>query len=181
MRAALWFGLLALWVITIGASMGALWAYKMAPGAAATPPAAWPSASRLRRTAGRPTLVMFAHPGCPCTRASLSELARLVARFPQRMTVYVLFTGPAEAPAIPGVEMRSDADGAEAARLGARTSGQALLYSAAGTLVFSGGLTGARGHEGDNPGRAAIAAFLEHGEASRPATPVFGCALQDPG
>jgi hypothetical protein len=180
MRATLWLLLLAVWVTALATGMGALWAYKLTPGATGAPPAEWPSESRLRRVAGRPTLILVAHPECPCTRASLSELARLLARFPDRLTAYVLSKGPLTGPPIVGVLMLPDEDGVEAARLRVRTSGQTLLYDGRGRLVFSGGLTTARGHEGDSPGSAAIAAFLKRGEAGRPTSPVFGCSLEDP-
>ena len=52
--------------------------------------------------------------------------------------------------------MLRDDDGAEARRFGAETSGQTLLYDARGALAFSGGITGARGHAGDNAGRASL-------------------------
>jgi hypothetical protein len=44
-------------------------------------------------------------------------------------------------------------------------------------LIFSGGLTGSRGHAGDNAGRASVIALLDHGTPSRRSTSVFGCSL----
>ena len=46
------------------------------PGGDPEAPARWPEASALVRNADGPTLVLFAHPKCPCTDASLAELAR---------------------------------------------------------------------------------------------------------
>ena len=71
-----------------------------------------------------------------------------------------------------------DADGVEAARFGAKTSGQALLYAADGRLLFHGGLTPSRGHEGDNEGLRRVTAILD-GKAARDESPVFGCSLRD--
>jgi hypothetical protein len=56
------------------------------------------------------------------------------------------------AAAIPGVTVRADPEGREAQRFGAVTSGHVLLYDRAGQLLFTGGITGSRGHEGDNAG-----------------------------
>ncbi len=56
--------------------------------------------------------------------------------------------------------MLRDDDGAEAKRFGAETSGQTLLYDERGTLAFSGGITGSRGHAGDNAGRASLLALI---------------------
>jgi len=90
-----------------------------------------------------------------------------------------------EAARIPGVSVVSD-EGGEAARFGAFTSGQALLYDSNGNLLFSGGITSARGHEGDNNGVNAIQSLVasagaDAGPRAESTTPVFGCPLQDPG
>jgi hypothetical protein len=52
-----------------------------------------------------------------------------------------------------------------------------MLYGSEGNLLFSGGITAARGHEGDNAGRSAIISCLTKSEAERNQTPVFGCSL----
>jgi hypothetical protein len=178
--------------VAIVAGSGALWRHANSPGAAGHSPEAWPAESSLVRAAHRKTLVMFAHPQCPCTRASISELAVLMARAGAEIDAYVVFFKPedaadewthtnsfAQAAAIPGVTVRLDMSGREARLFGAATSGQTDLYDAAGRLLFSGGITAARGHAGDNLGRAAIGEWASHGQAGCSSTPVFGCALND--
>ena len=81
------------------------------------------------------------------------------------------------AAAIPGVHVMTDEGGAQARVFGALVSGQTLLYGATGSLLFSGGITGARGHEGDNPGRTALTSILDWRPAGPIRTPVFGCYL----
>ena len=66
-----------------------------------------------------------------------------------------------DAAAIPGVLTFRDEDGDEARRFGAATSGHVMLYDAAGRLHFSGGITPARGHEGDSLGRDAVIDLIE--------------------
>ncbi|HEX8072162.1 MAG TPA: hypothetical protein VF546_19605 [Pyrinomonadaceae bacterium] len=184
----------AVWAFTISAGLGFLWNYEGTPGAAAAAPERWPADSRIRRAADRATLVMLAHPRCPCTRASIGELARVMTQAQGRVTAYVLFVKPADsavgweqtdllssAAAIPGVQVLRDDDGVEAARFHAATSGQTLLYDAEGRLLFSGGITSARGHQGDNAGRAAIVALLTTAAAKQEGTPVFGCPIFAPG
>jgi len=78
---------------------------------------------------------------------------------------------------IPGVDLTRDDDGAEARRFGAATSGQTVVYDGDGHLLFSGGITAARGHEGDNAGRSAIVSLLASRGAEPTSTPVFGCSL----
>ncbi|MGH9750135.1 MAG: RedB protein, partial [Candidatus Polarisedimenticolia bacterium] len=181
------------WLLVVGAGMGILVDDAARPGEADEPPPSWPVASGVRRTPGRPVVVMLVHPRCPCSRASLEELARIAARAPGRGDLAVLFLKPAGAPeswwrsdewgaaeAIPATQVVADEDGREAARFGARTSGHTLFYDGGGLLRFSGGITGARGHAGDNAGQAALLALLGGGRPARDRTPVFGCALRDP-
>ena len=73
-----------------------------------------------------------------------------------------------------------DDEGTEANRFHAATSGQTLLYDAAGSLLFSGGITGSRGHSGDNAGQTAIVSLVNSGAPRLTETSVFGCPLFDP-
>lgn len=92
------------------------------------------------------------------------------------------------AAALPGVTVVRDDSGREALRFGAATSGQTLLYDADGALLFSGGITAARGHAGDNAGRSELVSLLNREQSARArtlnpeqshrdATSVFGCPL----
>src|ERR1051325_2099875 len=97
-RRLLWIvGILWLWGISVG--MRLLWDYALTPGMPARPPERWPSDSSLPRVPGRrPTLVMAAHPRCPCTRASLAELSWIMAHSPGQLSVLVLFLKPSTTP-----------------------------------------------------------------------------------
>ena len=173
------------WASAVGAGVVWIWDYKMSPGVASGPPASWPESTGLRRSG--PTLVMTFHPRCTCSQASVTELARLMASLPQRPTVYALFVAarPSVTPlweraaAIPGVTPIADPDGAIAKAFGAETSGDVIVYSPSGALVFHGGLTAARGHEGDSFGRQRLLAVLRGDTPDRRSSPVFGCPLYD--
>lgn len=186
--------IVALWAIAVVASMVALWKYKMKPGPSETAaPAAWPADVPLARKPGRATLVMLAHPKCPCTKASMTELAVLMARVGRSTDAYVLFVVPngaedgfekgetwAQAAAIPGVQIVADAKGAIAAKFGATVSGHTVAYDAAGHLAYSGGITPSRGHAGENEGRWQIVARIEHaGGTAAGRGPTYGCELFD--
>lgn len=181
-----------LWAFLVGAGLWVVSGYSNSAGVAANPPAQFPADSQIRRTPGQATLVMLVHPHCPCTRASIGELALLMAQSQGRVTAYVLFLKPpsftddwektdlwGSAAAIPGVNVMRDTDGVEAARFHAATSGQTMLYDANGRLLFHGGITSARGHSGDNAGRSAIVSLLNDGEAEQTETAVYGCQLFD--
>jgi hypothetical protein len=116
-----------------------------------------------------------------------------MARAQGRVQADVLFLDPGEkseegwadsgliasAAAIPGVAVIPDPDGRTAREFGAVTSGQAMLYDPDGRLLFSGGMTSGRGHEGDNFGAQAILAHLLGNSNGIETAPVFGCALSD--
>ncbi|MGI8671836.1 MAG: RedB protein [Luteitalea sp.] len=164
--------------------------YANTPGPAGLSPVTWPQEASAARSHDRQTLLLFAHPDCACTRATISELARIMAVARSRIDAVVHVVGPGGGPAdagpghvwrsaaaIPGVRVVQDRDAVEARRFGARTSGQTLLYDARGQLAFSGGLTVSRGHEGDSVGREAILAAASGETSARAVTPVFGCIL----
>jgi hypothetical protein len=178
------------WLLVISVGVSVLWSFENTAGAAASAPRQWPSASRLAPPHGRSALVVLLHPQCACSRATVAELARLMTRVHGRVDVRVLVLSESgmgdswsksdlwyDAGAIPGVTVVADEGGLEARHFGTATSGEALLYDAAGRLQFSGGITRSRGHEGDNTGRSALETILSGGNAPRSSTSVFGCPL----
>lgn len=180
----------AFWAFVIGTGWTMLSKYENTPGKVQASPQRWPSESRITQTPGKPTLIMFAHPRCPCSRASMGELELIVAHCRQKAEVKVLFVRPEgvtedwtktdlwqSARAIPGVEAIIDEEGEQARFFQARVSGQTMLYDAKGELVFSGGITSSRGHSGDNTGRTAVETFLNTGTILARQTPFFGCWL----
>ena len=182
--------MVATWAVAISFGMLILLRYSNSPGPAVTNPATWPVDSRILLDSNRPTLVMFAHPRCPCTQASLGELERLVANCRGQLSVQMWFVKPPgtdadwtnsalwhRAVAIPGVTAHCDENGIEAQRFHAETSGHTMLYDPRGNLLFQGGITSARGHEGDNLGRSAVESILQHKLFRLVRTPVYGCSL----
>jgi hypothetical protein len=182
----------AAWILAVGAGLARVLRYENTPGLSEQTPPDWPRATHIPQPTARPSLVLFAHPRCPCTRATMSELARIMAQCKGKLDASVIFLSPQnsepgwaqtelrrEAAAIPGVRVLDDKDGQDARRFGAGTSGQAMLYDASGHLLFSGGITAGRGHEGDNAGSDAILSLVNSGRADLTETPAFGCSLLD--
>src|SRR5579872_6488183 len=81
-------GLLWLGMVLFGAVL--LTRYSTSAGKNLQPPAHWPAASGLKRDNARPTLLMFMHPQCPCSRASVGELALLMAHCQGKLSTHVL-------------------------------------------------------------------------------------------
>ena len=161
------------WASLLAAGFSLLAREEFTPVMAAAVLSTFPAHSVLALAPDVPTLIFFAHPRCPCTRASMHELVDLMASLPHKVAVTVVFALPAgvaphweqgelwqEAATIPGIHVTTDRDGEESRRFGVKGSGHVLLYQPSGQLVFSGGITSSRGHEGDNPGRAAVISLI---------------------
>jgi hypothetical protein len=181
------------WLTAVATGARFLFNYETTPGRTGAVSSNWPAASNIARGTDKPTLVMVAHPHCPCTRASIAELEQIMAHADGKVDARVLFVRPPgagadwddtglrrSAAAIPGVTVVTDENGTEANRLGAETSGHTLLFDHHGQLIFSGGITESRGHTGPNAGEKAILAALDQLPAERARTPVYGCSLTNP-
>jgi hypothetical protein len=179
----------AIWLIAVGAAMLCIMRYSVSPGSPGRPPLRWPGGS-IARSTDLSTLLLFVHPHCPCSRATLSELEVLLAQSNGLLKTFIVFAKPPGAPEdwsasdlwqtarrISGATTIEDAAATEARRFNVETSGTALLYSRSGGLLFHGGLTRARGHSGDNAGRDALLALAQGTVRKSAQTPVFGCPL----
>ncbi len=182
------------WILAICFGMWQLMKYENIPGESGKPPVVFPSKSSLKTEKGIPTLIIFAHPHCPCTRATISELAQILTRKKEALKTYVVFFKHSKlssnwvktdiwnyVESMKDVELIIDKKGKEMKNFNVLTSGHSLLYDENGRLVFSGGITSSRGHIGNNIGRSTVTALLNH---EIPATikykdkyKVFGCPL----
>lgn len=180
------------WVMLVVLGFGLLIFHDVRPAAIVAPPPSWPGETSVPR-GPQFTLVMLAHPYCACMRATLDELNVLMNRTGGRVQATVLFLRPAARPpawsrtplwtqatTIPNVTVREDLDGREHRLFHARTSGELVLYDAAGKLVFNGGITVSRGHAGDNLGLRRVLSLVEKGTADQGEHAVFGCSLEAP-
>jgi len=187
-RRALLYAGLTTWLAVIVGTLALVWRYKLTPGPLAEAPERWPTASALVFEPRVANVVMFAHPQCPCTRASMTELGRLADETHGRVKIHVVLLRPDGAEAgfedgaikdraiALGADVFVDVDGREAARFGAVVSGSTVVYANDGALVFRGGLTIARGHEGRGPAHDRIlAAIASNGSIST--APTYGCPL----
>jgi hypothetical protein len=178
------------WLTAVGGGFVVLLRYQNASGTVGPTPSHWPALAQMPLDHDRPTMILFAHPKCPCTQASIEELNRILAQCSGKVVTHVLFFKPAgfldswvrsglwtSAAAIPGVAVRADPDGALARLFGAETSGYLVLYDPHGRLLFNGGITGGRGHAGDNAGENAVVSLLTRQPAALTQTPVYGCSL----
>ena len=181
-----------LWSAAVLAGIQRIWSYESTPGSRSSVPSTWPGFSAVTVDGERATLVMFVHPLCVCTRASLSELREALDAMDRMPAVWIVVMNAHGVVAdweqrianiahrIPEATIVTDVEGRAADTFGASTSGHVVVYDREGRLVFSGGITGARGHVGDNDGRRDLIAASHDGSASAHEHPIFGCGLDDP-
>lgn len=182
---------LVVWGVAVATGFGIIERYSQDAGESASPPHSWPETSGISRHTDRPLMLVFIHPRCPCSRATLRELERILcAAGDRRPDVRILALVPHEAPrgweqtdlwtsaaSIPGASTLVDRNGKEARRFGVSTSGTVVLYDRRAKLAFHGGITPRRGHEGRSAGHGALFALLMRRTQQVDETPVFGCPL----
>lgn len=187
------------WFITTTFGFYCLTNYAVTSGVQTEQPGRWPTNVSLNVRPNGRQLLMFAHPRCPCSRASIQELSRLVAITNSRATV--VFWSPdiadrdiseqaewKESRLVRQVqqdsrlEVRFDPEGRNMKQFGVTTSGHCLLYDSHANLVFSGGITLGRGHEGPNEGQDQLVRLLSEGRPIESNAafeyPVFGCRIE---
>lgn len=171
------------WLLTLGAVVAWLVAYETEPAPAAASSAEVQAAPRWR-------LDIYAHPRCPCTRASIEELARLADRLGERAELHFWFFRPEReadawahsstwkaASAIPGATVATDPEGRLAERAGAVASGHVVLSAPNHHVVFEGGVTLTRGHIGPSPGGESILSWAL-GDSGLDHAPTLGCPIR---
>jgi len=178
---ARWFVGFIVWsfalAITFHAAMA--WEYKAGLGSARLP--------KREMAIRKPLLIVVLHSQCPCSLATIEDLINLPVTDRSQLKIRLVFTGPdpidsranEESETLTGVDREYLTESQVLSRYGARTSGQAYLYSRSGDLIFSGGLTDSRGVRGDSDGLVAIRETVA-GRKCIAEAPVYGCALQTP-
>lgn len=185
---------LLLWLISATGGTLVLVDYSTAPAFPLAAADHWPEAAGFQPDPQRLTLIMFLHPRCPCTRASIRELARTLSvsgRDPRVLAVVYcpdgapsewahtdLWSGMRQLVSQPPL---IDRGGRVTRQFGARISGEVMLYSPRGRLRFQGGITSGRGHEGGNPGSVALQRLLDGETLPSTRLPAFGCAITESG
>lgn len=153
-----------------------------------------------------PLLLVFVHPRCSCTPATLEQLDTVLSSVPVPVQVDLVvynsralddtpnldrlreqtdaaihnqsaplggFVNPLHYPA----QLVPDTNGLLARRFGAATSGEVVLYSPDGRLLYQGGITPMRAHIGRTPASDALRTALTTGKPQSKTFSVFGCPI----
>ncbi len=186
----------AVWLAACTAGIYWAMSYDFRPGQLGSARLQWPSETLLKPAPGKLTVVAFIHPRCVCSKATVNQLIKAVARHPEVSVIVPVFAPPkpdtedweqAEyvkllKTGLPDARVIMDQGGLEAARFQAPTSGVILVYDKQAREIFRGGITNRRGGEEDNPGLRAFNRTLTTGrhDAFSAYARVFGCSLVAP-
>lgn len=184
------------WIAIVALSIFTICNYEFTPGQVGSVPPRWTTDLGLKQpTAPHPTLLVSLHPKCSCSQATLALLSDLFATSDTKANVVVLVTKPANKTAdwkndidlltfriqseLDG-QVMIDIDSVNSKRFGMLTSGHILAYAVDGSLLYSGGITTARGARSNGPGFDAlkkIVTLANRTQEKLENKPVFGCEL----
>ncbi|TAE25034.1 MAG: hypothetical protein EAZ92_12815 [Candidatus Kapaibacterium sp.] len=167
-----------LWAVCVCAGIGFFAWYDVRSTSQSAAPDELPATTQFVLPTEIPSVAMFLHPRCACSHASLAEFAKLAREFGNQATFRIIFFKPASvelswiehdnlfakahtlASTLNNVHVSIDEGGKESERFHAEISGFIVAYNAAGKLLYNGGITGSRGHEGNNAGEAVLRKIL---------------------
>lgn len=134
------------------------------------------------------SVLVFIHPECPCTPASLRTLSRLVDECTADFDLQILVasygdtnslqsTNARLAEAIPKATVQPDPNGTIAQSLDAHVSGTICVVAPNNNLLYLGGLTNSRGCETIGPHFQIIKQVIQNRWSAAVTTSVYGCDL----
>lgn len=174
------------WVGLVVLSIGLINWYATVPGKNSTS-VRIPAGTKLLPEKN-PRLLVFLHPKCLCSEATMTELQNLLPEL-RDIDVTVVFrelennsdwmkgTLFERAKKTKGISIVIDGKGEEAKLFGAHTSGHAVLTTTNGLIAFSGGLTPSRGHTGESAGKDFLLSWNRSRAPASFITDIFGCNL----
>ena len=182
--------LVAVWLVTILLGGFAQIRYSLASKATGSATDRWPATTQIGKKDDSKQLMIFLHPKCACSIASIAELSKIQNRCTELIPVKAVFYCPKgehqswvsgelweAAEAIDGCDCLVDLGAMEFKRFGVETSGHALLFDEQDRRIYSGGVTSSRGHVGDNLGASTLVKLIQGSEVLVDELPVFGCQI----
>lgn len=179
-----------LWALMVSLCFIGLMQYKAEPGTQSQPPKVAPTANEPHSSLNNQLLV-FLHPQCACSFATLNELKRLMHSINDTPTLTIYFAdimpiaelkthGLWElATSISSAHVTIDTDNQRIDTFDQHVSGNILFYNRDGQLAFNGGITSSRGHEGDSQGKLKLMAILNQESPAYASSETYGCRLKE--
>ncbi|GIX00102.1 MAG: hypothetical protein KatS3mg111_3434 [Pirellulaceae bacterium] len=136
-------------------------------------------------------VLVFVHPKCPCSMATIDNLGRLLPRCPANYAVTAIVFVPegkdkewatetatfAALERLPHTRIEFDTGGTRIRQWNVRRSGHVIVKAPDGSVAFSGGITLERGHAGESLGTVSMMRVLMQQSPPARAVPVFGCTF----
>ncbi len=182
--------LISFWAVIIALGMLQFYRYETREGAKEVSNKSWPEGTSLSYSKSKFSWVMGIHPKCPCSLATVGNLERLFRYIEEPFHITALvrqdpLSDESKSKVVrrlsklPQVSIFFDERGETAAKFGMLTSGDSRIYNRSGELIFAGGITINRSHEGWSPGASLILEQMSKGSKKSVELPVFGCNIQD--
>lgn len=184
---------IVVWAIAVYSGYAAFTRHEFEAPPTQTVPQSFPMSAGPLATSD-PTVLAFVHPQCPCTRATISQLAEIAATHGAHLSLRIYFYAPSGKPTewvegatwrmaseIPGATFIHDTDGQMARAFHAAASGTVYAFNPQGDLLYAGGLTASRGHVGQSTGGDALLQIARGDPPSIRSAPAFGCLIFDEG
>lgn len=186
--------MLSIWMLLVTFGFTLVLRYQMKPGPLGIPDSQVSGRINPSTPDSRSwKLTVFLHPECTCSRASLEELGRLQRELGAQMeiSIYVSTQLSHEQTLQSTLYQKAirntnwtvtlDPEARIASAMKAYTSGACFLFHPDGQLVFAGGVTASRGHEGPAAGQQTIRNAVLSSNTTTPLaqSPVYGCGILD--
>lgn len=158
------FVLIFVWIAVCLSILYLLAEYSSLKGVRGINPNKFPVEGNINFIEDKFNLLFFVHPKCPCTLASFNELKKITSRISKPYVTKVIFSIPEgfsndwakesrlykNASFLGEKNLVLDKDEFNSKLFNIKTSGHLLIYNSKRELIYSGGVTGSRAHEGDN-------------------------------
>ncbi len=175
------------WLNLILASIYYMSNYMFKESVESQAPSVFPANNWVKLNTRKNNLVLFLHPHCPCSFATVNELKRVLARTDVDLSVVFIDLDKSydlsrqelfkQVSQIKAAKIIIDKNNVMTKAFKVYTSGTILAYNKDGGLIFQGGITAGRGEEGDNLAKNKLVQSLKCQKMSQ--AQVFGCSLLD--
>ncbi|MEM9411025.1 MAG: hypothetical protein AAGA30_07925 [Planctomycetota bacterium] len=179
----------AFWMICVGLFAMVLIRYEYQSEPVIVP-SQWPSQSQINRMPDAYELVLFLHPKCVCSYATLDQLTKILPANREHLNFTLSVYCPKSRDsqwsqtdltesfqALFPSQVVIDHENREASCFGVNCSGHLVLYDPDGSLLFSGGITKSRGHRGDCIAAETLKKTILEKNTGPFSYPAFGCKL----
>lgn len=185
--------IISIWVGSIIWSTKAMLIFQFTPGKMGKVFNDFPQKSKLVLDQTLPTLILFLHPKCTCSKASVEEIKIIKSSIKKEFKLIAVVQTASlkltdeleklkeELSTLPHSTIVNDSYSFETNLFSVKTSGQIYIYSSFGELIYTGGSTSSRGTSSPSELRRTIASILETNKKPHQliTKSIYGCEMDN--